>query len=72
MKDQRERMLAALIEADLHATESGLGASPMSRVRAEYIADQLLAKGALFPPRDTRANGVCGGGSGWGKGGLHV
>ena len=59
MESVRERLLLALTEADMKASEAGIGVSPMSRARLEYIVDRLLEVGVLLPPRDDRTDGVC-------------
>lgn len=50
MENARERLLLALTEADMKASEAGIGVSMMSRVRLEYIVDRLLEAGVLLPP----------------------
>ena len=45
----RQELLRIVIEADIEAMESGITATPMSRVQVECIVDHLLAAGCLVP-----------------------
>jgi hypothetical protein len=47
MNAQKEALCLKLIEADMKAADAGICVSPMSRVHAEYLAENLLELGVM-------------------------